>query len=263
MRGETMDHTFPVTGPIRVDARLRHCDLHLEAVPGLETVTVEFEGHLGDLAERIVVQLGGDALLIDVPSSGPFGMFGGAAAVRIQVRVPAGSSLEASAGSGDIVATGPLTHARAESGSGDVRCAVVGSGQLTSGSGDVRVDDADGAVVARTGSGSIHLGRGSGLDATTGSGAITMLDASGECAARSGSGSVRVQRMGPGRLRAKSASGSVRVGVAAGLPALLDLHSVSGRVHTALEAAGEPAPGDPYVELSLSTVSGSVEVARA
>jgi hypothetical protein len=64
-------------------------------------------------------------------------------------------------------------------------------------------------------------------------------------------------------VRARSVSGGVRVGVAQGVAALLDLHSVSGRVRSELDAAGAPVDGEKHIELSLSTVSGNVSVARA
>jgi predicted membrane protein len=55
----------------------------------------------------------------------------------------------------------------------------------------------------------------------------------------------------------------VRVGVASGVAALLDLSTVSGRVRSDLGASGPPTETEARVELVLSTVSGNVEVARA
>ncbi len=48
-----------------------------------------------------------------------------------------------------------------------------------------------------------------------------------------------------------------------GVAALLDISTLSGRVHSDLATSGEPGEGEAQVELILSTVSGNVNVERA
>ena len=73
----------------------------------------------------------------------------------------------------------------------------------------------------------------------------------------------QVRRADHGRVRAKTISGRVSVGVANGAAALLDISTMSGRVNSELEPGAAPNDGEPHVELILSTLSGNVNVARA
>jgi hypothetical protein len=66
-----------------------------------------------------------------------------------------------------------------------------------------------------------------------------------------------------GRVKAKTVSGKISVGVAKGSAAHLDVTTMSGRVHSELESSQAPAEGEPQVELVLSSMSGSVNIARA
>ncbi len=59
-------------------------------------------------------------------------------------------------------------------------------------------------------------------------------------------------------------AGRVSVGVAKGTAAFLDVSTMSGRVHSELEAADAPADTDKRIELIIRTMSGDdVDLARA
>jgi predicted membrane protein len=62
----------------------------------------------------------------------------------------------------------------------------------------------------------------------------------------------------------RAISGDVGVAVRRGLGVLLDASSTSGDVHSTLEP-GERTPSDaqPDLELTVTTVSGDVEIRRA
>jgi len=61
---------------------------------------------------------------------------------------------------------------------------------------------------------------------------------------------------------AKAASGDIHAGVRQGTAAWLDVHTVSGRVASSLDATSAPADDDRTVRLHLSTVSGDIDLAR-
>jgi DUF4097 and DUF4098 domain-containing protein YvlB len=108
------------------------------------------------------------------------------------------------------------------------------------------VESVAGDARVRAASGNIEVGAaGESLDAFT------------------ASGNVDIHRVDHGRVRARTVSGKVCVGVARGTAALLDVSTMSGRVFSDLDS-GAPATGDEKsVELILSSVSGNVAIGRA
>ena len=79
------------------------------------------------------------------------------------------------------------------------------------------------------------------------------------------SGDVRVLAIAAGLLHVRSVSGSVAVGVSQGVDLAVDVETMSGSVHS--EIPLDDAPGSGHqgtrVELSVRSVSGDVEIARA
>ena len=133
-------------------------------------------------------------------------------------------------------------------GSADVSMSAdIGRSKITSGSGDISVGRAR-DLDCSTGSGDVSVGRlaGSGARLSSGSGDVTVGEVRCPVTAKSGSGDVTVARCGrttsqassgsgditvastSGSVDLRTASGSLTVGVADGLPAWLDLDSVSG-----------------------------------
>ncbi|HEY9291567.1 MAG TPA: DUF4097 family beta strand repeat-containing protein [Microlunatus sp.] len=184
--------------------------------------------------------------------------------VYVELAVPAGTGLVTSTGSADVNI--------------QVR---LGETKINTGSGDVGVSEAE-TLRCNTGSGDISVGTltGSGSDLNSGSGDVSIDRASANLQAKSASGDVRVREF-DGTLRAntasgdidvpsaagvlelRTASGSVSVGVAGGLPAWLDVNSVSGEVDISLEASAQPAAGEPFVSIKASTASGDISIFRA
>ncbi|MDQ6641356.1 MAG: DUF4097 domain-containing protein, partial [Actinomycetota bacterium] len=126
-------------------------------------------------------------------------------------------------------------------------------------SGDVRIGTAASPVGISTGSGDVTIGTTSASTVIkTGSGDLTVNRAETDLSLTTASGDTEVGRFSRGALRAKSASGDVRIGIPRGVPVWTDISTVSGRVGSDLESAGEPAPGQDHVEVRASTVSGDV-----
>ncbi|MBZ2195805.1 DUF4097 family beta strand repeat-containing protein [Occultella gossypii] len=279
------DYEFPVTGPVRVHAKMRASDLILAAadpadVPGVARVRLIVRGSDGAaIAEATRVTFEGGDLRIEVPTARTR-LFGGSARLRVEVDVPAGSDLDLETGSGDVLASGRLGRTRvksgsgdveirsaedldATSGSGDVSIGSVGTGHLVSGSGDVHVGTA-GNLEVRTGSGDVGVDSGGDVDAATGSGDIVIKEVTGRVGLRTGSGDLVVRRAADGEITAKAASGDIVVGIPLGTAAMLDCSSISGSVHSELTPGDGPdGEGGGAVVLRLRTVSGDVLVRRA
>lgn len=206
------------------------------------------------------------------------GFFGRDPRVDIVVEVPVDSSLQAKLGSSDLTTHGRLSDTRVDTGSGDVTLdAVEGDLVIHSGSGDLSVEHLLGEAHLKAGSGDIVVHRAeSRLVVTTGSGDVRVEDARAELAIKTGSGDAQVHSLGgeamfttgsgdlvvhrvaSSRITAKSASGDLRIGVVAGTPVWTDVRTSSGRLASTLPSTGEPAPGEPYLELRATTASGDV-----
>lgn len=85
----------------------------------------------------------------------------------------------------------------------------------------------------------------------------------GDTSVASGSGDVLVRRVDHGRLKAKTGSGDITVGVADGTAAYLDISTVTGDVTSSLDASEAPSEGDQTVELVIQSGTGDVVLQRA
>jgi DUF4097 and DUF4098 domain-containing protein YvlB len=175
------------------------------------------------------------------------------------IRVGGSSGLEASTGSGDVVAERVRGPVSISTGSGDVRLARSEAGKVSvnTGSGDVALDEVSGSLDLQTGSGDID-GRGlrevERLEAQTGSGQVTLsLDAAklagGEVEAASGDVDLSLASAPPMTLSVSTASGSID---ADGVPGM----RVAKRDDRRLE--GEVRGGG--AALRIRTASGNVTV---
>jgi DUF4097 and DUF4098 domain-containing protein YvlB len=231
----------------------------------------------GPDADEVRVDLAGRRLSVVAPQLRG-GFLGGGRRLDVVVTVPIGSDLVTKLGSADLQASGPLGAAQVRSGSGDVTLAETGGpALLETGSGDVRVERAAAPLRVKSGSGDVEIGvAGDDTTVSTGSGDVHVRTADGPVAAKTGSGDLRIGRAAThvglttgsgdlqvdevtgGRVQVKGASGDVRVGVPAGLPVWTDVKTVTGRIRSTLQGAGQPEPGAPYVELLATTVSGDI-----
>jgi hypothetical protein len=203
-------------------------------------------------------------------------------AIEVVVRLPRASRADLRLDSARLEATGELGAVRLKSGSGEARLdtaasldAILGSGALRvkqvngpcdvkTGSGRIEVGEAAGETRMTTGSGAVHVDRAKGpLTVMAASGATEVGEAEAGADLTTASGRIIVDRVGQGRVRARTASGSVDVGVAGGAAAWLDVRSVSGRMESDLEGAEPPTEGARKVELSINTVSGRIRLRRA
>ncbi|WP_323792467.1 DUF4097 family beta strand repeat-containing protein [Nocardioides sp.] len=260
--------------------------LHLHVENGRGTVeitaadtseaTVEV---VGPDADDVRVELDGERLVVVVPDRRG-GFLSGTRRVDLTITVPRHSDLTAKLGSADLVGTGELDATSVRSGSGDVSLDVLsGPTQVETGSGDVRLHHVDAPLRIKSGSGDVSITRaGAEVTVSTGSGTVEIGECRGVTTVKTGSGDLRVghahtdvglgtgsgdllvDRVTAGRIQLKAASGDLRVGVPAGIPVWTDVSTVTGRVLSTLEGAGQPEPGADFIEIRAHSVSGDVEL---
>jgi Toastrack DUF4097 len=276
--------TFKTPNPPRLSVDLRAGVLTIDTADTDETTVAitplnDNEVTLDAVISTTVEQRGHE-IVVHVPSR--FGFLGRGPKLSIAITAPHGARLGLKSGSADVIATGRFGTSAVTTGSGDITLGdCTDSLRVSSGSGTVRVASVAKDVVAKTGSGNIDIanvdgdaslssgsgdvivgGATRGVDAQTGSGNITVRSAPPDLRATTASGDIRIDVAREGEVRAKAASGDIHAGVATGTAAWLEVHTVSGRVDSALEAGGEPTADERRVRLHLSTVSGDIELAR-
>lgn len=268
------DYTFETPGPIELYVSLGSGRIQVRA-GDVTTTQVQIEGQH---AEAVEVTQHGRQIRVVAPKQR--GLFSSSSDLEVTVALPSGSDLETKTGSADLAATGSFGQALVACGSGEVEIAscsgevsiTCGSGQVTleqvgsdlrvkSGSGDVEVGAVGGSCAISTGSGDVRLGTVAGSTVfKTGSGDLVVREAGTETVLSSGSGDFAVQAPHGGVVRAKTASGDVEVGVPGGMPVWADVHSISGEIRRDLPSVGEPAEGQPYAEVRITTVSGDIRL---
>jgi DUF4097 and DUF4098 domain-containing protein YvlB len=267
-----MQHVFETPEPpvLSVEIGSGHVLVHASDV---EQTVIDVTGRDAD---DVVVEQRGHQIVVIAPKR--TGFFSVGRDLRVEATVPTDSELVTRLGSADVTTDGALGWVKLASGSGDVTLedvnaeALVKSGSgditigsiggpanLTSGSGDIEVDRLGDAAQLSTGSGDIRVTHaGAALSVKSGSGDLEVRDAGADAVLSTASGNVRIGRFPAGKLTTRSVSGDVSVGIPAGVPVWTDITSASGTVRSRLTGAGEPAEGQPYVELRARTVSGDV-----
>ena len=277
--------TFQTPTPVRLRVDIPKGRIKLVAEETGETRIALTAIH-GDATARAwiadaEIDQNGDEVVVRIHKSG-LSLFGLGGGIEAEIHCPLGSAAGLTTGSGRIETTGRLGEVNAASGSGRICLDDCAEARVRTGSGDIVIASATGSVNAKTGSGRVSVGKvGANARITTGSGHAELASAAGDAKlttasgnieigqagdsleAFAASGNVEVRRADHGRVRAKTFSGRISVGVARGSAALLDISTMSGRVNSELEAAGAPEADEKQVELVLNTMSGNVNVARA
>ena len=267
-----MQHTFDTTGPTSLFVEIGRGDVTVRADQE-HGVTIDVSG---DHADEVTVEQRGDRIVVIGPQRG--GFYGRSGDLDVSISCPHDSDLATQLGSADLVVTGVLGSAalkagsgdvdvegangdsRIETGSGDIQLGLVaGDLRVKAGSGDVTLRELGGSATISTGSGDVDIDHATGdVQVKTGSGDLHVRRPEGDVALSTASGDLTVDVMGAGQLAAKNVSGDIRVGVVGGLPVWTDVTTLTGSVSSTLAGAGQPAEGDPYLELHAKTVSGDI-----
>jgi DUF4097 and DUF4098 domain-containing protein YvlB len=160
--------------------------------------------------------------------------------------------------------TGDLGELEITTASGDVGVERGTHVQVRTASGNARVATVTGHGSFGTASGDLRIGRGHGpLKLRTASGDVSVEHAGDATTVKTASGDVTVGAAAGDVVQAQTASGDISVGVPPGRRVWLDLHSVSGRMNSDLDAEGADAGGTPDLTLTLSSVSGRIRIGRS
>ncbi len=228
-------------------------------------------GQPGDVAAEAtgntVIDFTGRRLTVRTPRDAPFPTV----AVTIEVSAPAGSSVLARSGSGDITVDGVADRLDATTGSGQVlaqRC--TGAVDVRTGSGDVRLGSVQGTLRVRTGSGVVDVvaldgpaGAEGASTVQTGAGNVRFGAVGRDLTAHTGRGDLVVVDASAGRLELTSGSGQLRIGIHGGVHAELDVSSGSGRARSELPVTGPPAEASVGLRVKARTGSGDALVTAA
>jgi DUF4097 and DUF4098 domain-containing protein YvlB len=281
----TMMYTFNTPGPI--DLRVELWQGRVEVVADdVETTTVELTPLRGDSAandaiDNARVEQRGNEIVVLMPKA-KGGLFRGRAEIEAEIRVPTSSNAHIETASADIETRGVLGDVKASSGSGEVSIEEADDLEVRTGSGDIKASTVNGSCTVRSGSADVEIGEigadadvksGSGdvlidsvgakLSLKTGSGDLLLKSAGHTVDAMAGSGDLLVKRIEQGKVRMKTGSGDVSIGVAQGTAAYLDIMTVTGDVASELDAASGPSDGERTVDINVQSGSGDVVLQRS
>jgi hypothetical protein len=284
-----MERTFDTPKPVRLVVENESGLVTVHAVAAVTTsVSVTADTPAAEeLVERTSIECRplGDTHTVVVKVPRRRGMrFERHHAVTVRVELPEGSDVMLATAAADIEVTGTVGAADITTASGDVSTDDIDDGlRATTASGSVIVGTVTGELRMRSASGDLRCTRATGrvdCASTSGDVEIGTADETVEVHATSGnvrlgelhhgakvanvSGNVRVLSLGEGRLFVRSVSGDVAVGVPAGVDLFVDV-STMGSFRSDIPIDDIPAPGESRVkvDLSVSSVSGNVEIERA
>jgi hypothetical protein len=284
-----MERTFDTPKPVHLMVENEAGLVTVAAVAGATTsVSVRAETPGGEeLVENTTIECrpsgGTHTVVVKVPHQrGPRLLR--RQAVSVHVELPESSDIAVATAAADIEVSGAVGSADLKTASGDVSTDDIDGGlRATTASGNVLVGTVTGELRMRSASGDLRCTRVTGrvdCASTSGDVEIGAADETVEVHATSGnvrlgelhhgakvanvSGNVRILSLGEGALHVRSVSGDVAVGVPSGVDLSVDV-STLGAFHSDIPLEDTPAPrgNGSKVDLSVSSVSGNVEIERA
>lgn len=264
VRGSGSDVVVRVT---RGGADASQLSIETGPIDGRSTLRVVFPGD-----EIVYPELGRrSSSTMSVRPDGTFGDGNGRSGDRVRIRgsgsgleawadlvieVPAGRSLAAYLGVGEMEASGVDGELRLDSGSGSVTASdITGSLDVDTGSGSVRVSRVDGPTRVDTGSGSVEVEdvRGDEVELDTGSGRVRVSNVEANSfGVDTGSGSVSLERIASPAVLVDTGSGSVDIELLDDVDRL-DIDTGSGSVTVR-------APADLGAMVEIDTGSGGIDL---
>lgn len=267
---------FATPGRLTVEVRLPSGRVELESTDGEETVVelrpLRDNSGSREAVEQAIVECrdeaGGRRVTVDVGRKTVFGLtFEINREVGVRVLAPHGFAAEVAVAAADVDARGRLGSAKVKTASGDVALERVdGDAEVKTASGDVAALRVGGRAELQSASGDLALLRvGGAAQVRSASGDVLVRDAAADVTVNTASGDQRVEAVESGRVELKSASGDLWVGVRQGSRVWVDARSLSGDTSSELDldAAPEGADEGPLVEISATSMSGDIRIARA
>ena len=259
--------SFEATGPVSVTVRNASGEVLVTTTDGptadVDVTPMRDDESSREAAESTRVEYDGGALRIDVPHKS--GFLTRDPKVRVEVKVPHGSSLEFTTASADVRAHGRYGDVRGRTASGDVTVGDAATVRVETASGDLAIGDVAGDAALKSVSGDIRVATvGGTLDAGVVSGDVKVGSAARGASATAVSGDIELDSVTEGDVAIKSVSGDVTVGVRQGSRVHVDVTTVSGDLRSDLPLDDAAPGGDgPMVDIRGRTVSGDLRVRRA
>lgn len=280
--------TFDTPEPISVTLDITVGDIQVQASDRRDTV-VEVQptdpSNEADVraAEQTRVDYASGRLTIRTPRSWrQYTPRGGRESVDVRIEVPAGSQLTVESGLATLRSTGRLGECRCKTGVGDIDVEEATQARLRTGAGNIFASRIAGTVEISTGSGTLSLGAvdgtamvknsngdtrigsvGGDLRVNSANGSISVDQARSDVAAKTSMGNISLGEVSRGDIVAETAFGKVRVAVAHGVAAWLDLSTRFGHVSNDLDTSARPGPGEGAVQVHVRTSYGDIAVTRA
>jgi DUF4097 and DUF4098 domain-containing protein YvlB len=280
--------TFNTPDPIFVTLEITVGDIRISASDRRDTVVAicpSDSAKKSDVsaAEQARVEYENGRLVIRAPKRWrQYAPRSGSESIDIQIDLPSGSHVEATAGVAAMHCTGRLGECHYKTGVGDIHVDQAGSLECKTGGGDITIDRVDGSATVTSGTGTIRIGTIAGsavvknLNGDTWMGEVTgearinaangkiSIDHAGNAVtARTANGNVCIGQVAHGAIVAQTACGKVEVGVLAGVAAWLDLNTHFGVVDSSLDATDVPEPGGPAVEVRARSSFGDITIRRS
>lgn len=259
----TFDSPQPITATVEISAGA----VRLVASDRDDTVVEvrprdESRSHDVKAAEQVRVDFDNGTLAVASQRGFSFPRRG---AVVVDIALPSGSRLNASAASANITADGNYADCKFASASGDLDVGtVVGNLKADTASGGITVQVVNGSASVSAASGDAKIGYLDGdVKFRAASGSLTVGRLRGGVNSQTASGDVAVATAINGSVSAQTASGEVEVGIPEGTAAQLDLRTRSGTVRNSLTESDGPGEGDETLVVHARTASGDVIVQRA
>lgn len=279
--------TFDTPEPIAVDLEIGVGDVRIIASDRADTVVdvrPSNPARKGDVtaAEDTRVECVGGRLLVRAPRGWKqWAPWRGGESIDVRIALPAGSQVKGDAAIAALHASGRLGECQYRTSLGDIRLDEAGPLQLKTGGGDItverathrvdvtvgfgtaRIDSIDGTAVIKNSNGDTWIGEITGdLQINAANGRIWVDQAEASVAAKTANGDVRVGDVIRGSILAQSGRGRIEIGVRAGVAAWLDLDTRYGNVHSDLDSAPGPEPGEDTVEVRARTSYGDISIRR-
>lgn len=162
-------------------------------------------------------------------------------AIDYEISLPKDASVVANSGSGDVRIENLQGHARAASGSGNIRATDIGpSSKLETGSGTVDIQNAHGDIKATSGSGDLSIRDSDVTQAQlhTGSGNITATNLHGGLHAETGSGTLTLSGTPSSDWKLETGNGAIHGHFDANAKFTLDAETGSGAIDSKLPGRG-------------------------
>jgi DUF4097 and DUF4098 domain-containing protein YvlB len=258
--------TFPAPGAVTLEISMGAGDVRVNEQEGAVGLHITGEQDPDQVTVDSVVESDGTLRITVTERRRGISGWKRRKGLDIRVDTPARTRLDIDGGSVDVRSKGTVASLRFASGSGDARLDdVTGDVDVKGASGDVRVGRVGGHLRVHLASGDIAVDAVTGgATVRTASGDITLGSVTGDSSITSLSGDVEIASARPSSLAVQAVSGDVEVGIAQGVPALLDVSSLSGDTRSELDVSPTPAPGGVApLELKVNTVSGDVRIRRA